>query len=306
MNAARILTVGIAALLLAGSSALAAELAADKTAPAPGMAAKVLELTGAETRIVWLRHKQWETDKPSVDGGAGFSIMTFDTGGKGERELVSVGELHNPLISPSGRWVIYSAKTDGKLRMHCVDWNGENSRVLGEGFAQWTWRDPATGVEWVYASPGDDAARGAATSVERIQLDKPEAREKVYPGSLANRFSLSADGTRAVGEFPWPNAGLLYTRTGVVDRKDYRTGCNSYIAQYNSYFVTIMNGGHDLVTLYKPDGSSRDVRLIPPGLKQVMRGGVTAHPILAVPESTHNSCIIQAKAGITVQLATEE
>ncbi len=70
-----------------------------------------------------------------------------------------------------------------------------------------------------------------------------------------------------MGEFPWPNAGMLYTRTGQVDRKDYCTGCNSYIAPDNSYFVSIMAGSHDLVTLYRPDGSSRDVRLIPPGLK---------------------------------------
>ncbi len=45
----------MAAILAGGSAALAAEPAKGKTAPAPGMAAKVLELTGAETRIVWLR-----------------------------------------------------------------------------------------------------------------------------------------------------------------------------------------------------------------------------------------------------------
>jgi hypothetical protein len=95
----------------------------------------------------------------------------------------------------------------------------------------------------------------------------------MYTGRLANRFSLSADGTRAVGEFPWPAAGMLYFRTGQVDRRDYRTGCNSYIAPDNSYLVTIMAGSHDLVTLYKPDGSSRDVSVVPPGLKKKMDGG---------------------------------
>ena len=86
---------------------------------AADLAAQIRQLTGAETRIVWLRNKQWETDKPNVDGGVGFSIMAFDTGGKGERELVPEGELHNQLITPSGRRVIYSAVTDGKLRIHC-------------------------------------------------------------------------------------------------------------------------------------------------------------------------------------------
>ena len=258
----------LALLLAAGGAALAAEPAAGKTAPAPGIAAKVLALTGAETRIVWLRHKQWETYKGSLDGGVGYSIMAFDTGGKGERELVPEGEIYNPLISASGRQVIYTATTDGKLRTHCVDWNGANSRVLGDGFAQWTWRDPATGVEWVYASDS-----GGGTFVDRFQIDKPEVKERIYTGRLANRFSLSADGTRAAGEFPHPNTGMLYTRTGQVDRKDYRNGCNTYIAPDNSYMVTVMDGTHSLVTLYKPDGSSRDVSVVPPGRKPLKNGG---------------------------------
>jgi hypothetical protein len=132
MNPARILTVVcITAMLVAGSTALAAEPAQGKNAPEPGIAAKVRALTGAETRIVWIRHKQWEAADPKtggVDGGPGFSIMAFDTGGKGERELVpegeTEGEIYNPLISPSGRRMIYSAVTDGKLQIHSVDWNG--------------------------------------------------------------------------------------------------------------------------------------------------------------------------------------
>ena len=265
MHTDRLLTLCLAAFLLVCGLALAAEPVPDRD-----VSAEVLGLTGAETRIVWLRHKQWQDSKTKIglDGGAGYAIMALDTGGKGERELVPEGVLYNPLISPDGRRVIYSAVTDGKLRIHCVDWNGANSRLLGDGYAQWTWRDPDTDIEWVYASDGI-----GATFVDRFQLDKPEPRERIYTGSLANRFSLSSDGTRAVGEFPHPKAGMLFTRTGQVDFKDYRTGCNTYIAPDNSYFVTIMDGGHSLVTLYKPDGSSRDVRVIPPGLKPLKLGG---------------------------------
>ncbi len=270
MNPTRILRICMAAMLVAGGAALAAEPTTGKNAPAPiqSIAAKVLTLTGAQTRIVWLRNKRWQTDKSSVDGGVGCSIMAFDTAGKGEQELVPEGELYNPLISPSGRHVIYTAKTDGKLRMHCVDWNGANSRVLGEGYALWAWREPATGSEWVYTSVDG----GMGTFVDRFQFDKPEARERIYTGRLSNHFSLSADGTRAVSEFPHPATGMFYPRTGQLDRKDYRPGCNTYISPDNSYFVTIMAGSHDLVTLYKPDGSSRDVSLIPPGLRPVTDG----------------------------------
>ena len=118
-------------LLLAPSNAIAEETKAD-VQPAPGIAAKVLALTGAQTRIVWLRNKQWQTNKGGIEGGVGCSIMAFDTGEKGERELVPEGEIYNPLISPSGRRVIYSAVTDGKLQMFCVD------RKPGSGFI----RDP--------------------------------------------------------------------------------------------------------------------------------------------------------------------
>ena len=232
---------------------------------------EVRRLTGAETRIVWLRNKRWQTDKSSVDGGVGCSIMAFDTEGKGERELVPEGELYNPLISPSGRHVIYTAKTDGKLQMHCVDWNGANRRILGEGFAQWTWRDPATGIECVCTT--QDSVFSGDTFIDRFQLNKPETRERIYTGRLQNRFSLSADGTRAVGEFPWPNTGMVYVRTGQLDCKNYRPGCNAYMSPDNSYFVTIMAGSHDLVTLYKPDGSSRDIGVVPPGLKPLKPGG---------------------------------
>ncbi|HUT10065.1 MAG TPA: PKD domain-containing protein, partial [Thermoguttaceae bacterium] len=250
--------------------ALLAALCWDAPAAAADLATQIRQLTGAETRIVWLRHKQWETYKGSLDGGPGYSIMAFDTGGKGERELVPEGEIYNPLISPSGRRVIYSATTDGKLHIHCVDWDGANSRILTDGFAQWTWRDPATGIEWVYAS---NAGGNDASFVDRFQLDKPESRERMYTGRLANRFSLSADGTRAVGEFPWPAAGMLYFRTGQVNRKDYRNGCNTYISPDNSYMVTGMAGSHEQVTLYKADGSSRDFSVVPPGLKPLKDGG---------------------------------
>jgi hypothetical protein len=269
INTVRILTVCTAAMLVAGSAALAAEPVQGKNAPepAPGIEAKVLELTGAETRIVWLRNKQWETSKGGSDGGADFSIMAFDTGGKGERELVPVGEHFNPLISSSGSQVIYSAKTDGKLRIHCVDWDGANSRVLGEGYALWMWRDPATGVEWLYASIEN------SQGVDRFQLAKPEIKERMYTGPVSNRFSLSADGTRAAGEFGWPKAAMFYPRTGELDRKNYRPGCNTYIAPDNSYMVTIFAGSHHYLTLYKADGSSRDFSVVPPGVKPRKDGG---------------------------------
>jgi hypothetical protein len=241
-------------------------------AAAAGLATQIRQLTGAETRIVWIRHKQWEGQPGDhLDGGAGYSIMAFDTEEKkGERELVPEGELFNPLISPNGDRVIYSSgsKTDNKYLIHCVDWNGANSRVLSDGYGMCLWRDPATGIEWVYASNNR-----YGNLLDRFQIDNPKVREKLYTGDKSHRLSLSADGTRAAGEFPWPHASVLYFRTGQVDRKNYRTGCNVYMSPDNSYMVSIMDGGHTRVTLYKADGSSRDISVAPPGLKPLKNGG---------------------------------
>jgi hypothetical protein len=66
----------MAAMLVAGLFAAAPAAAAD-------LATQIRQLTGAETRIVWLRNKQWETKNSTfnpVDGVVGCSIMAFDTG----------------------------------------------------------------------------------------------------------------------------------------------------------------------------------------------------------------------------------
>jgi hypothetical protein len=258
-------TVPALVALLAGLLSAAPAAAAD-------LATQIRQLTGAETRIVWIRHKRWEGQPTDhLDGGAGYSIMALDTEEKtGERELVPEGEIYNPLISPNGDRVIYSSglKTGHKFLIHCVGWNGANSRVLSAGYGMCLWRDPATGIEWVYASNdryGD--------LLDRFQLDKPKVREKLYTGPKSHRLSVSADGTRAAGELPWPNAGMLDLRTGQVDYKNYRKGCNVYISPDNSCMVSIMDGSHGRITLYKADGSSRDISVVPPGLKPLKNGG---------------------------------
>jgi hypothetical protein len=278
--------------------ALLAGLLSPAPAAAADVATQIRQLTGAETRIVWIRHKQWE-GKPTdhLDGGSGYSVMAFGTEEKtGERELVPEGEIYNPLISPSGDRVIYNAKRDGKLQIHCVDWNGANSRVLSDGYGMWLWRDPATGIEWVYASNdryGD--------LLDRFQLDNLKVREKLYTGPKSHRLSVSADGTRAAGELPWPNTGILDLRTGQVDYKNYRKGCNVYISPDNSYMVFVMDGGHASVTLYKTDGSSRDISLKPPGLKTLKNGGGS---VMWNPKWSSDACLMSV-AGPFKQLGPD-
>ena len=64
----------LALLLLAASDAsdaFGAEAEAKAPAAPADVAASILQLTGAETRIVWIRNKQWEGGQMGlVDGGA--------------------------------------------------------------------------------------------------------------------------------------------------------------------------------------------------------------------------------------------
>jgi hypothetical protein len=45
------------------------------------------------------------------------------------------------------------------------------------------------------------------------------------------------------------------------------------MAPDNSYMVTGMCGSHEEVRLYRPDGSSRDISVVPPGIKPLKNGG---------------------------------
>ena len=252
-------TVNRSATLLTLVALLAGLLAAAPAAAADP-ATQIRELTGAETRIVWLRCADWEElrqpqgateaidttrfklgfDSPDtakrntvirpgahVDGGGAslyqpnighihdkrgsFAVMVFDTAEGKEREIVPVGWNFNPLITPDGTQVIYSTGippwAGPGRKIYCINTDGTGQRVLHDGFAQWIWKDPTNGTVWVYYS-NDDGHNGVFSGVSRLRLDDPTIVEKVYSGDIQNRFSLSADGTRAVSEFPWPNAGM--------------------------------------------------------------------------------------------------
>jgi len=171
---------------------------------------------------------------------------------------VPEGEHYNPPISPSGRQVIYIAGPPGtkKIQVRAVDWDGSNDHVLTDGYGLWVWRDPATALEYACTS---NAGGNEGRYGDLVRLDQPETRKRIYSGQVANRFSVSADGTRAFGEFLWPNAGMLYPRNGQVDRKEYRTGCTGCIAPDNSYRFFHMGGvvSHGGVIFHDHGGTKR-------------------------------------------------
>ena len=215
-------------------------------------AAAVRELTHAHTRIVWA---QTVDVRGKADGD--YSLAGIDTDDdSGIHTLVShLPSCVKPLITPRGDQVVFSNRKTH--RVYVVRWNGAGVRRLIDGFAVAVWRDPQTGLQWVYARTGEGQQR---SSIRRYRLDKPWISELIWDRTPLDQenypwFQLSADGKRAACAFPWPKCGIAELPNG-----EYRvlsSGCWTSMAPDNSYRYFHFDGTHKHVVLYDADGSNR-------------------------------------------------
>jgi len=220
------------------------------------LAAEIVKMTGARTKIVWA-HKVAGSKRAWGGNAPEFELMGFDTAeGKPRVILPGPASYGNPSITQDGSRVVF---TDAPSRtVYVVDWDGKNKKALVQGFALCTWIHPKTGVQWVYASPGE-----FGTPISRYRLDKPEVKEVVWSNvcSCSNGWQVSADGTRMGSEFPHPNAGVAVLPNGAWKR--YGGGCEGCIAPDNSYRFFHMgeSAGHSGVMMY--DGGGTNKRMVP-------------------------------------------
>jgi hypothetical protein len=237
-------------------------------------AAVSLDGGGRDTYIIRVGH--------IADKQGAYAIYAMDSADGKEREVVPRGLLFNPLITPDGLRIVYTAGEQGPRRsafrgarkhVRIVDWNGSHDREVTAGECLWVWRDPKTGLTWAYVTSGHK-------SISRVLLDGEAKVEPVVKIDVSNRFSISADGLRAGGEFPWPKAGLLDLTSGEVTNDGFRHGCNSYLSPDNAYRLMVMAGSHATVTMYTPEEKPRDFRVVPPNLKPLSTGkkGVVWNP----------------------------
>ena len=255
----------MAAMLVAGVAALAAEPAAGKN-----VAATIEKLTGARTKIVWVRSVVAGKGHVDADDGIFYQLMVFDTHEAKERVLVpGPASCAYPLITGDGAHVIYT-RLGGAGKVCVVDWDGTNRKELSDGFALALWRDPASGVQWIYVgnnyAQNDYRDRNHATAgITRYRLDDPSVKELVWDKKyiVEQRVALSGDGKRFGSGFPWPNQGVADLASGTW--KQYGRGCNSSIAPDNSYRFFHMNGNHVDITMYDDGGANP--RVIPVNYK---------------------------------------
>ncbi len=214
-----------------------------------GTTEDILSLTaGQQVKLVWehcVRGDGTDWDATAPD----YELMGSDTAIDTQPHVILPGPASyaSPCISPSGMWALYTDTTTNVL--YKVKMDGTEKQEVTKGSLLCTWRNPADQTEWIYSTEAGNS-RGRLV---RCRLDEPAKREVMLSTiQAAHTLSVSADGTRAGSEFPWPNAGVAY----LPDRgwRQYGDGCNAGIAPDNSYRFFHMHHSHESIQMYEDGG----------------------------------------------------
>lgn len=247
---------GLAVFLAATFFFLPADRVLAGDAADPVRDREVEQLTGARTRVVWMR----DIDKEAKGfGGTGshFLLMGYDSrDGRGLRPILpEAGSCYRPLLTPDGARVVYNNLADASV--YVVDWEGGMPRKITGGIAAGLWRDPATGQIWVYGKEKPIGPGHAEAPVVRYLLDDPEKKETVWtktdttvisPGNL----QLAADGAKMATSFPWPACGVAVVPDGAWSNNE--RGCWPSIAPDHSYLSWTFDGPHRNLYMHDPFG----------------------------------------------------
>ncbi|MCY2964653.1 MAG: hypothetical protein NT069_13630 [Planctomycetota bacterium] len=188
---------------------------------------------------------QGDAQDDTLARGRKLRLMGLDSrDGLGERPLrTAIQNYAKPLLTPDGSAVVYSDHFAGKVFV--VDWRSGESRELCAGFALDVWADPVAGTTWVYhATRTKPLENYIYKQVRRTRIDVPSKSEPVWDATQIgpDNFQLSADGLRAAGEFPWPDAGVADLTRGKWKKR--ATGCWASLAPDNSGLCAVFDGPH--------------------------------------------------------------
>ncbi len=209
---------------------------------------EIEKLTGAHTRLVWAQDVGNGGD--TMANGDKLLLMGLDSrDGKGERAILAdPRSCYKPLITPDGDRVVFTDRKAGQVFI--VNWDGTNLRSLVKGAAADVWADPVHGDEWVYVRVN---AEDKNSPIRRYLIDDPKRSELVWdktPVDIDN-FQLSADGTKAAGLFPWPQAGVAKLPNQGWEK--IGNGCWTSMAPDDSGMAWTFDGPHRGVELKRPD-----------------------------------------------------
>jgi hypothetical protein len=211
----------------------------------------VRDLTGARTRVVWV---QTAPDDPRATS-SDVALMGLDSeDGRGERPILAERRNYTkPLITPAGDRIVFTDRPS--LQIHVVNWDGTGLKPLAPGFGVAVWRDPVSGVDWMYAAR-DLKKEGTYARIVRFPIERPDDEELVWDRTLVGEeFQVSPDGRLAGGLFPWPDVGVAELPNGSL--RKLGEGCWPALAALDPPVFWYFDGAHRNVTLVRVGSDDR-------------------------------------------------
>lgn len=214
------------------------------------VSAELRVLTGAHSRIVWVRDMGTGIDLFARSNQ--LRLIGLDTDdGRGEREILpGPGSFNRPLITPTGRQIVFS---DYLKKIVCVvNWDGTGLRAVCKGVAAGLWMDAATRTEWVYVQAGPPEEKDFRNNpLYRVRLDDPKVVEEVWTKGPSNpdEFQVSPDGKTAISLFPWPHVAVI--RMPNESLTEVGQGCCPSMSPDNGDLIFHLIGDHRHLIFYE-------------------------------------------------------
>ena len=241
--------------------------------PQAEIARRLRSAAGGPIRLVWTRTEH--VDDPFQKKSTG-ELWGFDTeDAKGERPILkTLGSYARPTLTTDGNQVVYSDLRHGTC--HVVPFGGGEPTKIADGYAGDVWKDPATGIEWVYVREGRRKTTGP---VRRHRLDQPEVAEMVWNATESGQefisyLQISGDGRRAAEVFPYPKAGVADLAS--ADFTQLQRGCWPGVAPDSSERSWVFHGSHSALSIF--DTPTSPVRNVPLNTIPEFPGRSVFHP----------------------------
>jgi hypothetical protein len=237
------------------------------TAHGQDAAAQIRKLTGAHTRLVWVRSPNGTGDKfgPRPGASGPYVVVGFDTDAGGERIIVpQPGDWNHPLITPSGSRVIFS---DISRNIYIVDWDGRNLKKLMQGDMAVAVAEDPPGTEWVYVAQGTAQPEGCK-AIHRFQIEHPDKEEVVWDKTPSiDKWEITRDGKNGASRFPGTPGSVTLPNGELKTVAPY--GCVPGISSDLSTVIHEITVSHGGIYLYNRDGSNRRQIIFGDGPKEI-------------------------------------
>lgn len=238
--------------------------------PTDPVSREIENVTSAHARIVW-NEFQTTGDADPYSQESNSALMGLDTrDGLGERAIIKEkGNYTRPILSTDGKTILFTRRSreqnaNGRwvnaTTIYRTDWIGAALVEVAEGQAVDAWRDPATGLEWIYAVRHFRGSRSAgiiATELVRYQLDDAKKEQVIFEDAklTPDNMQVSRDGTRISGLFPWPNGGILISDGKTFSTRKLQIGCWTSLAPDDSGLSWVFDGEHKSASIFNAEGT---------------------------------------------------